>query len=111
MNVYQIAAAADSAVSNTPDRPAAALIHDHDDGRLVVFRIEPGQRVPVHTSTSSVFLTVISGRGFVSGAAGEERAVGPGEVIAYLPEEPHGMRAETDRFVLTALIAPRPAAR
>lgn len=110
MKVYDVAAAAEAAVSNTPDRPAAALIHDHDDGRLIVFRIEPGQRVPVHTSASSVFLTVVSGRGYVSGADGEQ-AVVVGNTIAYEPNEPHGMRAESERLVLTALIAPRPAAR
>lgn len=110
MKVHDTGAAAAAAVSNTPDRPAAALLHDHDDGRLLVFRIEPGQQVPVHTSVSSVFLTVMSGSGYVSGADGE-RAVVPGNVIAYAPNEPHGMRAVTERLVLTALITPRPAAR
>lgn len=99
--------AALTAVANTPDRPGAALLHDHPDGRLMVFRIDPGQHVPVHTSVASVFLTVISGAGYVSGADGE-RAVTAGDVIAYEPSEPHGMRAGAERFVLTALIAPRP---
>lgn len=110
MKIHDLPGAAASAVSNTPDRPAAALLHDHDDGRLLVFRIEPGQQVPVHTSVSSVFLTVISGRGLVSGADGE-REVGPGSVVSYEPGEPHGMRAAGEIFVLAALITPRPAAR
>lgn len=107
MNLYQPSAIAASAVSPGPNRPAVALVHDHDDARLVVFRLEPGQQVATHTSTSSVFLTVISGAGFVSGAEGE-RAVGPGAVAAFAPEEPHGMRADRERLVLAALIAPRP---
>jgi quercetin dioxygenase-like cupin family protein len=110
MKVHDVPGAAAAAVSNTPDRPAAALLHDHDDGRLLVFRIAAGQQVPVHTSVSSVFLTVIAGAGFVSGAEGE-RAVVPGNVISYAPNEPHGMRAESEPLVLTALITPRPAAR
>lgn len=110
MRAYDVGAVAAGAVSNTPDRPAAALAHDHDDGRLVVFRLEPGQAVPVHTSTSSVFLSVVSGRGFVTGADGE-RPVEPGTIVAYDPREPHGMRAGDERLVIAALITPRPGAR
>lgn len=110
MKVQGAREAAAGAVSNSPDRPAAALIHDHDDGRVIVFRIDPGQQVPVHTSVSSVILTVISGAGIVSGADGEAE-VRAGDVVTYLPEEPHGMRAATEQLVLTAVVAPRPASR
>ena len=110
MNVYQPSAIAAAAPAAAPERPAVAIAHDHPDGRLVVFRIEPGQRVAVHTSTSSVFLTVISGAGFVTGAEGE-RPVGPGVITAFAPQEPHGMRAGDERLVIAALIAPRPGDR
>ncbi len=107
MNVYQPAAVAAGAPSARPDRPAMAIVHDSPDARLVVFRIEPGQRVAPHTSTSTVILLVVAGSGLVSGADGEQ-PVGPGDMVAYAPEERHGMRALAEPFVVLATIAPRP---
>ena len=109
MNVYDAPALAAAATAQ-PGRPATALVHDSPDARVVLFRIEPGQQVPVHTSPSTVLLHVVSGMGVVAGAAGE-RAVRAGDVIAYDREEPHGMRAEREQLVIAAVIAPRPAAR
>jgi quercetin dioxygenase-like cupin family protein len=34
-----------------------------------------------------------------------------GDIVAYAPEEKHGMRALDEQLVLAAVIAPRPAAR
>jgi quercetin dioxygenase-like cupin family protein len=93
-----------------PGRPAMALAHDAPDVRLVVFRIAAGQAVPVHTSASTVVLHVLSGSGMVSGGEGE-REVSAGMVIAYEPQEPHGMRAHTEELSLLAVITPRPASR
>lgn len=110
MNLYDPRAIATTATAAAHERPAVAIAHDHPDNRLVVFRIEPGQQVATHTSASSVFLGVISGTGFVTGAEGE-RTVGPGAIAAFAPREPHGMRAGDEQLVLAALIAPRPGAR
>lgn len=107
MNVYDPAAVAAGAVTANPTRPATAIVHDGPDARLVVFRIEPGQHVHPHTSTSTVLLSIVSGNGTVSGAEGE-RAVRPGDLIAYERGELHGMRAGEERFVVLATIAPRP---
>jgi quercetin dioxygenase-like cupin family protein len=103
-------AAARDAVAVHPARPAMALIHDGPDARLIVFRIAAGQALPMHTSPSTVVLHVLSGSGLVSGADGE-RAVSAGTVVAYEPQEPHGMRATTGELILLAVIAPRPASR
>jgi len=105
---YDPAAAAGTAVAAHPDRPAMALMHDAPGVRLIVFRIAPGQAVPVHTSPSTVVLHVLSGSGLVHGAEGE-REVTAGTVVAYEPREPHGMRATTEELTLLAVIAPRPA--
>lgn len=102
--------AALAAVSARPDRPATAMLADSDDARLIVFRVEPGQQVVPHTSTSSVVLVTIEGGGFVS-SADREVAVKAGDVATYEPNELHGMRAGTERLVLLAIIAPRPGAR
>jgi quercetin dioxygenase-like cupin family protein len=110
MRRYDPAEAARSAVPAAPDRPAVALLHDEDEGRLIVFRIAPGQKVAQHSSVSNLFLTVISGTGYVSGGEGE-RPVGAGEILAIAPREPHAMRADREELVLAAFITPRPGSR
>lgn len=110
MKIYDAHAAAASAVSARPDRPATALMHESAGARLVVFRIAPGQSVPSHTNSSTVVLTVVEGSGFVSGVDGE-RPVSAGHVVAYAPDEPHAMRADHTQLVLVATIAPNPASR
>ena len=107
MNVYHAPELAAAAVSASAARPATALIHDSPDARVVLFRIEPGQQVAEHKSTSTVLLTVISGAGIVSGAEGD-RDVRAGDIISYAPNEPHGMKAKEHALVLAAVIAPRP---
>lgn len=110
MKRYDPAEAARAAVSAAPDRPAVSMLHDEAEGRLVVFRIAPGQRVAEHTSTSHVFLSVVSGAGFVTGGEGE-RPVDAGEILALAPREPHGMRAGGEELVIAAFITPRPGNR
>ena len=107
-------ASARQAVAASPSRPATAILHDSDDARLVVFRIEPGQAVAPHRSASTVQLTVLEGSGVLSGeAAGSasERACAEGDVVVYAPNELHGMRAGDQRLVLLATITPRPGSR
>lgn len=103
MMILDPKAAADTAVAANPTRPATAVAHDSPAVRLVVFRIEPGQRVAPHVNDGTVLLTVLSGRGTVTGGT-EEREVGPGCVVAYAPGEQHGMRAGGERFCLLATI-------
>ena len=110
MKRYDPAESARSAVSAAPDRPAVSVLHDEDEGRLVVFRIAPGQKVAQHTSASHLFLTVLSGTGYVTGAEGE-RPVRAGEILAIAPREPHAMRADGEELVLAAFITPRPGSR
>ena len=108
MKVHDTLALAAAAVAVRPDRPATALVHDSADARVVLFRIEPGQEVPVHTSPSTVLLMVVAGAGTVASSAGEQ-SVRAGDIIAYDVEEPHGMRAGDEPLVIAAVIAPRPA--
>ena len=110
MKVHELSALAARAVSANPTRPATAVVHDSPDARVVLFRIETGQQVAVHTNASSVLLTVLSGSGIVSGAEGEQ-SVKAGDLVAYAPNEPHGMRAPSERLVIAATIAPRPGGR
>jgi quercetin dioxygenase-like cupin family protein len=110
MRVIEAAREAASVLTVNPNRPATAIVHDSEEIRLVVFRLQPGQEVPPHRSTSSVMLTVLAGRGVVSGEDGEQ-PVSPGDVICYVPNELHGMKAEREELRLLATIAPRPGAR
>ena len=107
MKVHDTESIASAAISAQPGRPASALMHDSADARVVLFRIDPGQEVAVHTSTSSVLLSIVSGEGTVSGSDGE-KVVRAGDFVTYAPGEPHGMRAGATRFVIAAVIAPRP---
>ena len=110
MIAYDPRVAAASARPSHPDRPAMQILHDSDDVRLLVFRIAPGQAVPVHRSASSVVLQVLSGSGLVQHADGE-LPVSAGAVLVYAPGEPHGMRATVEELTLLATIAPRPSSR
>lgn len=109
MKNYDPSAIARSAVTPPTPRPATALMHDAPGARLVVFRIEPGQQVAPHSSSSTVILSVISGSGIVLGAEGE-RNVRTGELVVYEPHELHGMRATDEQLVIAATITPRPGA-
>jgi quercetin dioxygenase-like cupin family protein len=101
---------AEGAVAATTNRPATSVVHDVPDARLVVFRIAPGQAVSPHHNASTVILTVLGGAGVVSGAdAG--CAVAQGDVVAFEPNETHGMRAIDRELVLLATITPRPGTR
>jgi quercetin dioxygenase-like cupin family protein len=114
MNTLDPRAAARAAVAPNPSRPATAVVHDTDDLRLVVFRLDAGQVVPPHRSVSSVMLTVLEGEGVLSG---EDKDVPvdvpckPGDVVTYAPNELHGMRAGSGELLLLATITPRPGSR
>ena len=111
MKALDPVAAARAAIAANPNRPASAVIHDSDDVRLVVFRLEPGQQVPPHTSHSTVTLSVLEGSGILSGGEGSEHRCAKGDVVAYAAGELHGMKAEAEQLLLLASISPRPGSR
>jgi Uncharacterized conserved protein, contains double-stranded beta-helix domain len=114
MNVLHAIDAAKAAVAAHADHPATAILHDSPDARLVVFRIEPGQAVAPHRSASTVTLQVLEGSGSLSGESNGEdpaREVTVGDVVTYVPNELHGMRAADAPLLLLATITPRPGTR
>ena len=114
MHVHDCLEIAGKAVSGSPGRAATAIVHDSPDVRLVVFRMNPDDSVAMHTSTSTVVLSVISGTGVISGpVAGEiqDVTVSAGTVVTYEPNDLHGMRAPHGPFVVLAAITPRPGGR
>ena len=92
------------------NRPATSVLYDAPDARVVLFRIDPGQEVAAHTSSSTVMLSVVAGSGLVSGA-NETCAVREGDVAVFEPHESHGMRAVDESLVIIATITPRPGSR
>ncbi len=114
MHAHDCLEIARKAVSGSAGRAATAIVHDSPDVRLVVFRLEPDDTVAMHTSTSTVVLSVVSGTGVISGPIdGEIRdvTVSAGTVVTYEPNELHGMRAPRGPFVVLAAITPRPGGR
>jgi quercetin dioxygenase-like cupin family protein len=114
MNVLQPRDAALAAHAVSLTRPASAVIADTPDARLVVFRLQPGQAVPTHRNASTVLLTVLEGSGVLTGEENGEACegeCGPGTVVLYAPNEPHGMRATDTELLLLATITPRPGDR
>jgi quercetin dioxygenase-like cupin family protein len=117
MHVHDCLAIADNAVSTWAGRAATAIVHDSADARMVVFRLDAGDAVAMHTSTSTVILSVIRGTGVISGPAGGETEetqdviVSAGTVVTYEPDELHGMSAPGGPFVVLATITPRPGCR
>lgn len=90
------------------DRHASALVHDEANSRIVFFALAPGQQVPVHSSASTVVVTVTHGSGTFVGKDGES-SLGNGESVVYEPNEPHGMTAGEQGLRFVAVIAPSPA--
>lgn len=110
MIVLDPKSAARAAIGVAASRPATALLFDSADMRLIVFRLKPGTSVPVHTSESSVMLTVLDGEGIIRSDI-EERVCRAGDVVCFAPREPHGMAAMNEEFQLLATITPRPGER
>lgn len=91
-----------------PDRPLPQLVANTAGMRAVVFGLEPGQAIPPHTSTSTVLMQAVEGRGRFR-VGDEERAVRPGDVAICPPRVPHALAADSDsRLIVLAIIAPRP---
>ena len=108
-SVNLLQAATDARAPNHT-RAATAIVDDGPDARLIVFRLAAGQSVAPHRNASTVMLIVLSGQGIVSGGDGE-RDVARGDLVSYVPNELHGMRATTEELTLVAIIAPRPGSR
>ena len=114
MNMLAPHDAARNALASNAARPATAILSDTPDVRLVVFRLGPGQAVPPHRNGSTVLLTVLEGRGVLSGehdGVVVDHACSAGDMVSYAPNELHAMRAEHGELLLLATITPRPGER
>lgn len=90
------------------DRHATVLAHDEPNCRVVLFTLAAQQAVAVHTSASTVIVTVAGGSGVFMGN-GDRALLTAGESAVYAPHEPHGMVAGEDGLRFVAVITPSPA--
>ncbi|HET9983785.1 MAG TPA: cupin domain-containing protein [Longimicrobiales bacterium] len=90
------------------DRPASAVLHDEENVRVVAFTLRPGQRIPPHTSRSTVLVQVVEGAGTFTGDDGDA-VLAAGAGAAFAPGELHAIDAGEDGVRFLAIIAPRPS--
>lgn len=89
------------------ERFVSKLVHDSAKARVALFSLEKGQELAPHTSSSEVLFHVLEGEGKVI-IGSEEISVKAGQMVFCPSEAPHGLKAE-GRFVVLAVIAPRPS--
>ncbi|HYG57197.1 MAG TPA: hypothetical protein VD902_03915 [Symbiobacteriaceae bacterium] len=83
------------------------VLHSCQDMRVILMNLMPGQVLEPHTSSSSVTLHLISGRGeFLCGS--EWVPAESATVRFYPPGEIHGVRAVDEPISVLATLAPRP---
>ena len=110
MNSVNLLDIAHTTMAARPNRPATATVLDDAAARLIVFRLAPGQQVPLHRNPSLVTLTVLQGSGTVVGQVAEsaiEHRCRLGDLFVFQSGELHGMRADVEELVLLATITPR----
>ena len=74
-----------------------------------LYCLKPGQdqRIHAHAESDKIYF-VLRGRGMFH-IAGEERELGPGEIVVARPAQTHGVRnASGDDLVLLVFMTPRP---
>lgn len=87
-------------------RVVSQLLHDSEKCRVVLFCLEPGQKVTPHTSSSEVLFYGVEGQGTIL-IGTEEVDLKEGSLVACPPMVPHGIKA-VERAVILAIITPRP---
>lgn len=88
------------------EKYVSKILFDSDKVRVVLFCLEKGQELPLHTVKPQVVMLVISGKGlFIVGDKMYE--VKPDSVAICESLEAHGMKAD-EQMVVLASIVPRP---
>ncbi|MGE5674270.1 MAG: cupin domain-containing protein [Mycobacterium leprae] len=89
------------------EHPVSEIVHSCQDMRVILINLLPGQVLPPHTSSSSVSLQIVAGRGeLLNGCDWVEAETG---TLRFYPSgEPHGIRATTEPLSVLATLAPRP---
>ena len=94
-------------ISFSKDGPKKEIIYDSKEAKGVLFCLEPGQGVGPHAVSSEIALFAIEGKGVFITGDGEKQAE-KGSLVVCKENEQHGIKAEKERFVVLAVISPRP---
>jgi len=94
-------------ISFSKDGPRKEIIYDSKEAKGVLFCLEPGQSVGPHAVSSEIALFAIEGKGIFITGDGEKQAE-KGSLVVCKENEQHGIKAEKERFVVLAVISPRP---
>jgi len=94
-------------ISFSKDGPRKEIIYDSKEAKGVLFCLEPGQGVGPHAVSSEIALFAIEGKGVFITGDGEKQAE-KGSLVVCKENEQHGIKAEKERFVVLAVISPRP---
>ena len=72
----------------------AEPLYVSQNGRVILFTLEPGQTIREHNAPSSPFYAVIiDGKGYFTGREEKEQLVSPGNLVIFDPGENHSIRA------------------
>lgn len=90
------------------EKPISEKIISTDNLVVIHFYLKKGQKIPLHKSSSEVFVTVLKGKGkFFYGSETQFEILEIEESLYYQPNEPHGFEAEED-MIVQAVITPNP---
>jgi quercetin dioxygenase-like cupin family protein len=94
------------------DNAYAEPLHVAKTGRILRFTLRPGQVIREHMAPSSpLYLVVLQGMGWFSGADGREQQAGPGTLLIFDVAEEHVVRAQDEPLVFLAFLHGAPLAQ
>lgn len=92
--------------SFSKEKPGSKLLYNSDNVRIVLFSLEPGQKIDPHTVNPQVTMIVLSGKGkFIIGK--DKLDVKEGYIAVCESNQAHGFSAD-ERMKVLAFITPGP---
>ena len=82
------------------------VLHSNDEGRAVLIRIDPGQRLGDHQVKERAWISVVEGTVQVE-CGGTSLDAGEGTLLTFEPDERHAVRSDEGARILL-LLAPWP---
>ena len=84
------------------------VLHSDEEGRAVLIRLDPGQRLGAHQVKERAWISVVEGAVQVE-AGGTSVDAGEGALLTFEPNERHAVRSDGGARILL-LLAPWPGA-
>lgn len=95
---------------NAIDAPAGTrdpvVLHSDPEGRAVLIRIDPGQKLGLHQVKERAWICVLEGQIAIE-ADGRSVEASPGMLATFAPNEQHAVRSDSGARILL-LLAPWP---